>query len=381
MTHYDFDQVPDRRPTSSSKWTRFPEGVLPFWVADMDIRAPQFMLDALAARIDHGILGYTATPPSLVASLLDWLERSYGWKVQAEWLAWMPGVVTGFNLAARAAIGSGDGILIPKPVYYPFLDVPANAGGQARLSELVMSGKVADGGRWVMDFDDLETKAAMSRLFLLCNPQNPTGRVYTRRELEQVADLCVRHDLTLMSDEIHCPVILDPASRHIPIATLSPEIEARSITLFSPTKAYNIPGLGCAVAVIPDRELRRRFQRARAGLVPGISPLAYLACELAWADRTDWLPALLDYLRGNAERVRAAVGPRMTPVEGTYLAWIDIRDLGLEDAAGHFERHGLGLSIGEQFGGPGYVRFNFGCPRATLDEGLLRLRKALGQAG
>ncbi len=372
MTEFNFDEVIDRRPSSSSKWTKFPDGILPFWVADMDIRAPEFMLDALKSRIDHGILGYTVTPPSLIDTAIAWLQRSYGWKVQAEWLVWIPGVVTGFNLAARTTINPGEGILIPKPVYYPFLDVPANVGGEAVLSDLILAGQ-----QWVMDFDDLNTKAANARLFMLCNPQNPTGRVYTRPELEQVADLCLRHNLSIMSDEIHCPIILDPERKHIPIATLSPEIEAKSITLFSPTKAYNIPGLGCAVAVIPDLGIRQRFLKARAGLVPGISPMAYLACELAWADQSDWLPSLLQYIRGNEALVRATVGNRMTAVEGTYLAWIDVRDLRLNDTSAHFERHGLGLFIGEQFGGKGYIRFNFGCPRTTLDEGLRRLTAAL----
>jgi cystathionine beta-lyase len=386
MTDYRFDQIFDRRPTSSTKWNKFPEGVLPFWVADMDMQAPAFLLDALKRRIDHGILGYTTTPPGVVEAFMRWLDHHYRWQVEPDWLVWIPGVVTGFNLAARAALDAESaradrkpvrkGFVIPRPVYYPFLDVAANAGGESHLSDLVREGE-----RFVMDFDDLDRCARKACLFMLCNPQNPTGRVYERAELERVAELCLRHDLTLMSDEIHCPVILDRQLRHIPVATLSPEIETRTVTLFSPTKAYNFPGLGCAVAVIPDPGLRRRFLHARADLVPGISPLAYLACESAWSDRSDWLPAMLEYLRGNAALVHAVAGRRMTPIEGTYLAWIDVRDLRLEDANTHFEKHGLGLSVGEQFGGPGFVRFNFGCPRSTLEAGLVRLSTALAAPG
>jgi len=384
MTDYRFDQVFDRRPTSSTKWNKFPEGVLPFWVADMDMQPPPFLLEGLKNRIDHGILGYTVTPPTVVEAFIRWLEHHYQWQVQPDWLVWIPGVVTGFNLAARAALegeraflrreSARKGIVIPRPVYYPFLDVAQNSGGVSHLSDLVRADQ-----SWVMDFDDLDRCARDACLFMLCNPQNPTGRVYTRRELEQVAQLCLRHDLTLMSDEIHCPLVLDETLQHVPIATLSPEIEARTITLFSPTKAYNTPGLGCAVAVIPDPVLRQNFLRAREGLVPGISPLAYVACEIAWSDRSDWLPSMLDYLRGNEQRVRAVAGQRMTPVEGTYLAWIDVRDLKLADANAYFLKHGLGLSLGEQFGGPGFIRFNFGCPRPTLDAGLERLAAAIGR--
>jgi cysteine-S-conjugate beta-lyase len=374
MTAYNFDQVTERRSTHSSKWTRYPEGVLPFWVADMDIRAPDFILDALGERIRQGIIGYSVVPPELEIAFIDWLERQYRWTVQQDWLVWIPGVVTGFNLAARAIIQPGDGLLIPKPVYYPFLDVPAHVGGRALPSDLVR-----DRDRFVMDMDDLDDKAANARLFMLCNPQNPTGRVYSHAELSGIVDLCLRHDLYLMSDEIHCPLILDPTCRHIPIATLSAELAQRSITLFSPTKAYNIPGLGCAVAVIPDPVLREKFLAARAGIVPGISPLAYLACQLSYADRSDWLPSMLAWLQGNLQLVQQAVGARMTRVEATYLAWIDVRGLGLKDPAAHFVRHGLGLSLGEQFGGPGFVRFNFGCPRPILTEGLERLGRALGR--
>ncbi len=380
MTTFDFDAVADRRPTSSSKWNKYPPEVLPFWVADTDFRAPDFILQGLHDRIEHGIIGYTVTPPGLETALCEWLARTYHWTIDPQWLVWLPGVVTGFNLAARAVCRPGDGILIPKPVYYPFLEVPANTGSRALLSDLVL-----DGGRWVMDFDDLSAKAVDASLFMLCNPQNPTGRVYSRPELEQLAQLCLQHELTLMSDEIHCPLVLDESAEHVPIATLIPELLNQTITLFSPTKAYNIPGLGCAVAVIPDSTLRARFIAARGGIVSGIGPLAYLACELAWSDRGPWLPALIDYLRGNERLVRTVAGSRMTTVEGTYLAWIDVRDLeanlATKNIQAHFLKHGLGPSFGEQFGGPGFIRFNFGCPRPTLQQGLIRLGTALHGPG
>ena len=374
-----FDRLIDRKGTWSSKWDKYQgQDILPFWVADMDFAMPDFIKQAVSERLDHEILGYTRTPPPLVEAFLDWLERSYGWRVPEEWLVWLPGVVTGFNLAARALAEPGGSIIIPTPVYYPFLHTPRNAGQEGLLVPLVQE---TGRSRWVMDFDALRAAARpQSRLFMLSNPQNPTGRAYTRGELNTLAEFCIERDLILCSDEIHCSLLLDPDASHIPIASLSPEIGNRTISLFAATKTYNIPGLSCAVAVIADQGLRRAFRRAQAGLVPGVGPLAYAASLAAYRDSGPWLPALLDYLRNNHSRLQAVVGKRMTPVEATYLAWLDVRDLNLEDPGSYFEQRGLGLSDGAAFGAPGYVRFNFACPRPLLERGLGRLQKALQSA-
>ena len=372
----DFDRLLDRAGTWSAKWDKYQgQDILPFWVADMDFASPDFIKQAISERLEHDILGYTRTPPPLVEAFLEWLEASYGWQVPQEWLVWMPGVVTGFNLAARALAEPGGSIIIPTPVYYPFLQTPRNAGQEGLLVPLTQERGTS---RWVMDFDALRAAARpQSRLLMLSNPQNPTGRAYTREELDALAAFCIEQDLILCSDEIHCSLILDRQASHIPIASLSPEIGNRTISLFAATKTYNIPGLGCAVAVIADRDLRRAFRRAQAGLVPGVGPLAYAASLAAYRDQGPWLPALLDYLRDNHSMLQAVAGTRMTPVEATYLAWLDVRDLNLEDPGGYFEQHGLGLSDGVAFGGPGYVRFNFACPRPLLERGLERLGKAL----
>ncbi|MBX3705388.1 MAG: PatB family C-S lyase [Pseudomonadales bacterium] len=372
-----FDTVIDRRGTFSTKWERYAgRDVLPFWVADMDFAMPAFIQAAIARRLEHPIVGYTRTPAPLVDAFRAWLERHYGWRVPEPWLVWLPGVVPGFNLAARAVAEPGGAIVIPTPVYYPFLDVPANAG-QAGIQVPLCR----DGDRWVMDFDALEAALRPgARLLLLSNPQNPTGRAYTRAELQALADLALRHRLVVCSDEIHCNLILDPDARHVPIASLGPEIAAASISLYAITKTYNIPGLSCAVAVIPDPTLRNAFVRAQAGLVSHPGPLAYAATQAALEDTGPWVPALLDYLRRNHARVRAVAGARMTPVEATYLAWLDVRDLGLEQPGAFFEQHGLGLSDGAAFGGPGFVRFNFACPRSLLEQGLQRLAHALDAA-
>jgi cystathionine beta-lyase len=373
---FDFDREVDRSNTSSTKWEKYAgRDILPFWVADMDFAAPAFVLDAVRERLRHEIIGYTRVPESLSTAFQSWLQRSYGWAVADEWLVWIPGVVTGFNLAARAVGGAEGSVLIPAPVYYPFLSVPANAGLNGQQSRL----KPDRDGRWRMDFDDLKRRVdASTRLMMLCNPQNPTGRVYSKGELAAVADFCLEHDITLCSDEIHCSLVLDEETRHIPIASLSPQIADRTITLYAATKTYNIPGLPCAVAVIPNADLRHAFKRAMVGLVPNVSPLAIAASTAAFADESSYLPELLDYLRGNLERVAAVAGPRLARLEGTYLAWIDMRDSVVAERPGsYFEEAGLGLSDGGPFGGPGFVRFNFACPRSLLERGLERFAAAL----
>ncbi|MEQ8859272.1 MAG: PatB family C-S lyase [Pseudomonadales bacterium] len=373
----NFDRVINRRGTWSSKWDKYAGAdVLPFWVADMDFAMPPFIEAAVRRRLEHPIMGYTRTPATLVEAFRSWLIRHYGWAVPEAWLVWLPGVVTGFNLAARALATEGGNVVIPTPVYYPFLDVPRNAGQKGIHVPLLK-----DGARWVMDFDALESAITpQSRVLLLSNPQNPTGRAYTEPELAALAEVCLRHDLVLCSDEIHCQLLLDETARHVPVASLAPEIAERSISLFAATKTYNIPGLSCGVAVIPDADLRRRFKRAQVGLVPGVGPLEYAAAEAAFNDQGPWLPALLDYLRGNHTQLIDVVGERMTPVEATYLAWIDVRDLELEHPGTFFEGHGLGLSDGAAFAGDGFVRFNFACPRSLLEDGLERLRDALAAA-
>ena len=373
----EFDRLIDRRGTFSAKWDKYrSRDVLPFWVADMDFAAPQFLLDTLAERVRHGILGYTRTPEPLVDAFRDWLKRNCDWEVAEDWLVWIPGVVPGLNLTALAAAEPGGAILIPTPIYYPFLAVPSNAG-----QRLIKAPMQREGRRWVTDWDLMEAAAERNtHLLMIANPQNPTGRVFTKAELEAFADFAERRDLLICSDEIHCGILLDRQARHVPIASLHPSIAERSVSLYAATKAYNVPGLSCAVAVIPNADLRRRFRQASRGLTPFIGPLAYAASTAAFNDQSGWLERLLDYLRGNHQLVLDDLGTRMTPVEGTYLAWLDVRDLGLQYPAAHFEAHGVGLSDGADFAGPGFLRLNFGCPRTLLKEGLARFAAGVAAA-
>lgn len=367
----------DRRGTSSEKWERYAgRDVLPLWVADMDLPTAPFVLDAVRERLEHPILGYTAPPARMVEVFVAWLHRRYGWRVDEDWLVWIPGVVTGFNVAARAAAVEGRDLLVPAPVYGPILKVPTNSGLRGVISPLALNR-----GRWEMDVDDLAAKlSSATAAVLFCNPQNPTGRVYDRGELEALADLALRTNTLVISDEIHCPIVLDTTKRHVPFASLDRSIEARSISLFAPTKAFNFPGLNAAVAVIPDQTLRERYELVGTGLISVHAPLAFAALTAAFEDDSPWLDEQNAFLAGNARRLDDAVagidGIRTTRVEGTYLAWLDVSALGLADAAVAFEGHGLGLHAGEEFGSPGFLRFNFGCARSILDEAIVRLADA-----
>jgi cystathionine beta-lyase len=373
---FDFDKVIDRSHSHSTKWLKFAPDVLPFWVADMDFAAPQFLLDALHERLEHPILGYTDRPPSLVESLQRWLEHHYAWSVPEEWIVWVPGVVPMLNLAARS-VAPDTSLLMPTPVYHPFLALAANAG----ISDIRVPMSVRD-GQWRMDFDAMaEALQPDTRMLMTCNPQNPTGRCYTSNELAELARFIDTHDLYLVSDEIHCNIVLDSGQTHLPIAAQHPEIAARTISLYSPTKVYNIPGISCAAAIIPDPTLRQNFLRARAGLQPGIGPLGFVACERAFNDRSSYIDELMAYLRANLAELKSVVGDRLLAHDATYLAWIDVADLDIEDTQSHFASHGIGISPGAQFGDPSHIRFNFGCPRETLQAGLQRLGHALADAG
>jgi cystathionine beta-lyase len=373
-----FDTPIDRRGTDSIKWSKYAgRDILPLWVADMDFAAPPPVLDALQQRIVQGVFGYGGPWPSLTESVLAHLESQYSWKIEAEWIVWLPGLVTGLNVACRAVDGD---VLTATPIYPPFLSAPQFSGRKLNRCELAQSN-----GEWHWEKSALKNALTVTtKLFLLCHPHNPVGRCWSRDELLDLAAFAEENDLVVCSDEIHCGLILDADKRHIPFASLSPEAAKRSITLMAPSKTYNIPGLGCAFAVIPDANLRRKFLRAMDGIVPHVNVLGLAACEVAYRDCADWHDELITYLRGNRDQtlvtVNAEKGVKMSRVEATYLAWIDVRELGLEKPAAHFEEHGLGLSDGSDFGAPGWLRFNFGCTRQTLDQALDRFSKACRNA-
>ena len=416
---WDFDTAIDRLAgphADSQKWNRYAgRDILPLWVADMDFYAPPVVLKALQARVAHGVFGYSDPWPELLDTVVSYLRRHYAWQVDPEWIVWLPSLVTGLNLACRAVDGD---VVTAMPVYPPFLKAPLLANKSLSTVSLLHSSshssesvgianaaspilghpkdmkpgdtrsadKVFQVNGWSWDWAALESALTpTTRLFMLCHPHNPVGRVWNEQELRTMAEIAERRQLVVCSDEIHCDLILKPASRHQPFATVSEAASQRSITLMAPSKTYNVPGLGCGYAVIPNPRLRASFRKAMFGIVPHVNTLGLVACEAALRDADEWRLALLDYLRGNEALVRSAIaempGLTVSTVEATYLAWINAAGLGLADPQAFFEAAGVGLSAGVDFGlGEDYrqyVRLNFGCPRATLTQALDRMRQAI----
>ena len=376
---FDFDAPIERAGSDSVKWARYSgRDVIPLWVADMDFAAPGPVLAALQDRVAQGVFGYNQPTPGQVDAVVGYLERHFGWGIDADWIVWLPGLVSGLNVACRAVGAASDAVFTATPIYPPFLSAPEDSGRRVVSAPLVR-----DSAGWLWDFPTVDAvlRTSQAKLFLLCHPHNPTGRVWNEDELWQIALLAEKHDMVVCSDEIHNGLVLSPSSRHRVFATLSPELAARTITLMAPSKTFNIPGLGCAFAIIPDSRLRHGFRNAMHGIVPHVNALGMVATEAALTLCDDWQAALLDYLRGNlraVERAAAAVpGLDMRPVEATYLAWIDAREFaaerGIDNPAAYFEQQGLGLSDGADFGAPGFVRLNFGTRRALLEEALARL--------
>lgn len=383
--NFDFDHPPDRHGTDSQKWQKYAgRDVLPLWVADMDFKSPPAIIEALHRRVDHGLFGYARPVGSTTDAIVSAMEARYGWKIEPAWIVWLPGLVVGLNVTAQAFAEPGDEVLTLAPVYPPFMTAPKNSARRSITVPWVLAH-----GAWTIDWDQLEAAVTpRTKLFYLCNPHNPLARIWRREELMRLAEFCVRHDLVLCSDEIHCDLILDSSLPHIPSALLGPEIAARTVTLMAPSKTYNVPGLGTSFAIIPDASRRARFVRATAGIVAEVTTLGFAACEAAYRDCEPWRQALLAYLRGNRdyllEFLRTEL-PRMkveAPVEATYLVWLNVADFNLENPAAHFESHGVGLSDGAMFGARRgtHVRVNVGCTRATLREALSRMKRAVGQA-
>ncbi|RII30337.1 MAG: aspartate aminotransferase [Geobacter sp.] len=376
--HFDFDTIIDRKNTASEKWDRYQgRDIIPMWVADMDFRAPPAVIEALHDRVSHGIFGYTHPPEELADVVRSVFMRDYDWKIEAEWLVWLPGLVTGLNVACRAVGGLDDGVLTFTPVYPPFMSAPMLS--QRSLIKVPLR---LHADRWAWDPAELERSITpRTRLLLLCNPHNPVGRVWSRTELIQLAELAERHDLMICSDDIHAGLVLDNDKRHIPIAAMAPEIARRTITLHAPSKTFNIPGLGCSFAIISDHALRSSFRKAMGRIVPHVNTLGYTAALAAYSHGEPWRRELVAYLRANRDLVAMEMdsfpGLSMAHVEATYLAWVDARHMGIEQPVSFFEQAGIGLSDGADFDAPGFLRLNFGCSRQLLIEALHRMRTAL----
>lgn len=379
---HDFDTVISRRGTASMKWERYAgRDVLPFWVADMDFTVAPPIQAALVERIRHPIYGYTVAPEGLAEAVVSHLATEYDWTVEADWIVWLPGVVPGLAAACRAFCGSGEEALVNPPIYHHFLD--SHEAPRQRLIEVPLK---QEGERRTYDVEAMRDACTdRTRLLMLCSPHNPVGTVFTANELADVGALAIERDLVVVSDEIHCDLILDESVRHVPTALACPALTPRLITLMSASKTFNIAGLNCSFAIIADDALRAKFAAGCRNLVPPVPPLAFAATHAAYAEGQGWRRKLIAYLQGNlallGDRIAEIPGLKLLPLQATYLAWIDATALGLDDPQAWFEERGVGMSSGEQFGQPGHLRLNFACPRAVLDEGISRMAKAVAERG
>jgi cystathionine beta-lyase len=381
---FNFDTTPERRGTDSQKWQKYAgRDVLPMWVADMDFETAPVIVEALRRRVEHGIYGYARPVKSTVDAVVGAMEARYRWRIDPSWIVWLPGLVCGLNVAARAFAQEGDEILSLSPVYPPFTTAPRNQGRVSRSVPLALDSAAR---RWEIDWDALERAVTpRTRLFIVCHPHNPIARVWSRDEVSRIAQFCARHNLLICSDDIHCDLLLEPGAVHEPFGIVAPGEAARTVTFMAPSKTFNVPGLGTSFALIPDPGIRTRFVKACAGIVAEVNALGYVACEAAYRDGEPWRVALVEYLRGNRDFLEGFVARELpgvrieAPIQATYLAWLNIEALRLQNPVRHFEDGGVGLSDGVPFGAaPGsHVRINFGCPRSTLALGLSRMKAAL----
>ncbi|MEX5285019.1 pyridoxal phosphate-dependent aminotransferase [Selenomonas sputigena] len=390
MHHFDFDEIIDRRHTNSLKYDfaaerGYPEDVLPFWVADMDFRAPQAVREAIRQRAEHGIFGYSSPKEEYYAALEKWFDTRHGWRPGKDALVITPGVVFALSTAVRTFTQAGDAVLVTEPVYYPFFSTIEGNGRR-----LVTSSLLFEDGAYRMDFADMEKKITENkvRLLLLCSPHNPVGRVWRREELERLASICLAHDVLVVADEIHADFVR-PGNKHTPFASLSPEVAARTITCTAPSKTFNLAGLQLSNIFITEKSLRQRFQKEVYSTGYGEPNLfGLLAAQAAYSEGGPWLDSLLAYLEENIAHTKRFLAEHLPQVqliepEGTYLLWLDFRACGLEVKALDrkiIEEARLWLDDGAIFGksGAGFQRLNIACPRATLEKGLEALARVFG---
>lgn len=385
---YNFDQIVPRRPTNSEKWNHYPEEVLPLWVADMDFPAPPPILDALHQAVSSGALGYDMPTKILRETVSDRMQKLYGWKIDPQDVVATPGIVSAFNAAALMLCEPGDGYLIQPPVYMPFNDLQKYHGfirQEAPLTQAVKGNKVSYSVDWDLFKTGFHSQGSKTRMFLLCNPHNPTGQIYTREELERMAEHCLHNEVVIVSDEIHSELLLG-GSRHIPIASLSPEIAAHSITLIAPSKTFNVPGLFCGFAIIPNADLRERYKKVMERMTLHVNSLGLIAAQSAFSGDCDgWLSELCLYLKANRDFIVDFIEQhipeiRTTVPDATYLSWFDCSVARIPDPYTFFLKQAkIALNDGVAFGsgGKGFVRFNFGTSRSLVTEGLERMRNAI----
>ena len=388
-TAFNFDILPNRRASESVKWKRYQEDVLPMWVADMDFPAPQPVVDALVKRAQHGIYGYTLRSESYNQALVEWMQRRHGWTTEPGWIVATPGVVPAINFLVRTFTQPGEKVLIQRPVYYPFFSAIENNG-----AEIVSSSLILRNDRYEMNLDDFEQKAAdpATRLFILCSPHNPVGRVWTQEELTRIGEICLKHRVLVVADEIHADLIYK-GTTFAPFAAISDEMAANTVVCTAPSKTFNLAGLHTSNIIIPNDRLRRRFQQTlnSSGMGRWASPFGVVACETAYREGEPWLAQVMVYIEDNLDYLQNFVYNNISGIdvirpEGTYLVWLDCRELGLDKWA--LKRLMLGksrifLDEGFIFGpeGDGFERINIACPRSILKDALERIQRAVSGLG
>lgn len=385
---YDFDKIIERKNTNSVKWDTVKErfgsnDILPMWVADMDFEVAPEILEAIKKRTEHGIFGYTIRPETYYKSIMSWLRNRHNWEINREWIGFSPGVVPALAIAVLSFTDIGDKIIIQPPIYPPFFKVIKRNGRQIVENPLKLQG-----GKFVMDFDDLESKIdSRVKMLMLCSPHNPVGRVWDKDELEKLSNICLRHNIIIVSDEIHSDIVYN-GKKHIPIASLNEAVLQNTITFIAPSKTFNIAGLSTSATIIPNKKLREKFENTIESLeINSSNVFGIVALESAYKYGEEWLEELLKYLEGNINLLMDFARSNshkvnITKPEGTYLAWLNFKKLNMKhDKLVEFmiNKVKVGLNSGLDFGsqGEGFLRLNFACPRTLLEEGLNRIEKAL----
>ena len=372
-----FEEIPDRRDTHSLKWAKYRgRDILPLWVADMDFKSPPEVVNEAKKAAEFGNFGYFRTPDSLTEVVIQRSLKLYDWKIEPHWIIWLPGMVCGLNVSCRALKKESTQVFTQVPIYPPFLSAPGNFGLPSKQIPMKL-----EKGRYTFDFDILASmETSPGDLFMLCHPHNPVGTAFTKSELIQFTKWINSRDLYLCSDEIHCDLILDPDSKHYPIATICEELAARCITLMAPSKTFNLPGFGCSYAIISNSKLRVKFKNACQGIVPDPPAMGFTLAESAYRHGEPWRAELLEYLRGNRDEAFSQLSScsLLTPYnpQATYLMWIDAQRLPVLDPHKFFEENGVGLSNGKDFGAPGFLRLNLGCSMQLLLKALDRIKSA-----
>lgn len=373
----DFDKKVDRKDTNSYKWDKYPDFVLPLWVADMDFDVAEPIKLALHKIVEHGVIGYSRTPDELIEVVVKRLLDRHNWAVKKEWIVWLPGLVPGIYAASKCVSENNCSVMTSTPVYRPFIDAAKLPNRTFQDIPFIWRNH-----RWEMDFESMESAVNKNTfLYILCNPHNPNGRVFSIEELEKLADFCVKNKIFICSDEIHCDLILDEKKEHISIASLNPEIENLSITLLAPSKTFNIAGLGCSFAIIPNSDLRAKFEKEKFGMMPMLSSFAMESALAAYKYGQNWHKELIEYLRANhsylLEEINKIPGLKMEPLEATYLAWINYERTGIKNFVEVLEKNGVGVQDASIFGGKGFFRLNFATTKENLKIAIERIRLSL----